>query len=231
MINMALGRLYTTTRRQAGALYRFLTHHLPREFVEWWRALLRSIPGETGCYLRARLYGFKCGQRVRVLANVVIYHPRSLVIGNDCDITRGCQLNAGGGIEIGNDVLIGPGTMIWSQNHRYESARVLIRNQDYKRAKVTLGDDVWIGAGSIILPGVHLARGTVVAAGSVVNRSTEPYSVVAGVPAQVIRQRSPEINSAEVMNALAEDELRPVHFELPEEAQGNAWQASGMTKG
>lgn len=85
--------------------------------------------------------------------------------------------------------MIGPGVIIWSQNHKYESPSIPIRVQGYERRKVIIDRDVWIGAAAVILPGVHLAEGTVVAAGSVVTKSTEPYSVVAGVPARVIGNR------------------------------------------
>jgi acetyltransferase-like isoleucine patch superfamily enzyme len=107
-----------------------------------------------------------------------------LVIGSDVGISDGCQLNAAGGIEIGNGVLIGPYVLIWSQNHGFEQKDLPIREQGYRCSKVTIEDDVWIGAGAIILPGVRLSRGTVVAAGAVVTRSTDCYSIVAGVPAK-----------------------------------------------
>jgi acetyltransferase-like isoleucine patch superfamily enzyme len=112
-----------------------------------------------------------------------------LVIGSDVGIADGCQLNAGGEIEIGNGVLIGPCVLIWSQNHAYEDRDLPIREQGYKWSKVTIEDDVWIGAGAIILTGVRLSRGTVVAAGAVVTRSTDCYSIVAGVPARLLGMR------------------------------------------
>jgi len=92
-------------------------------------------------------------------------------------------------IEFGNGVLVGPGVIIWSQNHGYEQRELPISAQGYKRSKVTIEDDVWIGAGAIILPGVRLSRGTVVAAGAVVTRTTDPYSIVAGIPARPLGSR------------------------------------------
>ena len=159
------------------------------EALEWLRAFLRTIPGEVGCWLRRRLYGFKSGRRTRVLSGVMIYYPSKMVIGSDVGISAYCQFNAGGGIEIGDGVLIGPGSIVWSQNHAYESLDAPIRDQGYTRAKVVIENDVWIGAGSIVLPGVRLAQGTVVAAGSVVTKSSESYTVIAGVPARVLRMR------------------------------------------
>ena len=85
--------------------------------------------------------------------------------------------------------MVGPGVMIWSLNHQYKSRGLPIRSQGYCQKPVRIEDDVWIGAAAIVLPGVSLAQGTVVAAGAIVTKSTEPYSVVAGVPACPIGNR------------------------------------------
>ena len=109
-----------------------------RELVEWYRALLSCIPGETGCTLRNRLYGFHGGPRVRVLPHVLIYHPSKLVIGARTGIAAHCQMNAGGEIDIGSDVLIGPNVMIWSQNHVYESRSIPINFRAIAAPKLSL---------------------------------------------------------------------------------------------
>jgi galactoside O-acetyltransferase len=62
-------------------------------------------------------------------------------------------------------------------------------NESFVRAPVRIEDDVWIGAHSVIFPGVVLGRGSVVGAGSIVTRDVEPFSIVAGVPAKVLRKR------------------------------------------
>jgi maltose O-acetyltransferase len=166
-----------------GALCRF-------EVVDWYRTGLRGIPGNIGCWLRSRLYGFHAGQRVAVGTHVIIHYPHRLTIGSNVGIASFSQLNAAGGIAIGSNVLLGPQVVVWSQNHLYEDASVPICEQGYQQLRVEIEDDVWVGAGAIILPGIRLGRGTVVAAGSVVIRSTEPYTVVAGVPARVVKRRS-----------------------------------------
>jgi acetyltransferase-like isoleucine patch superfamily enzyme len=159
------------------------------EIREWYRALLRAIPGEIGCWLRRNFYGFHAGRGTRVLSNTIVYYPERLIIGENVGITAFTQINAGGGVRIGNDVLIGPGCCIWSQNHSYHDSSVPIRSQGYERKEVIIEDDVWVGAQATILPGVILRRGTVVASGAVVTKSTAEYAIVAGVPAKVIGTR------------------------------------------
>ncbi len=175
-------------RRILGRARRF-ARRCGREPILWWRAFLRGVPGRSGRWMRNSFYGFQSGQGSCVLEHVMIYHPHNLRMGRNSKITAHCQLNARGGIEIGDDVLVGPQAMIWSQNHRYQLRERRINKQGYDRKKVVIESDVWIAAGAIILPGVRLKQGTVVAAGAVVTRSTEPYSVVAGVPAVPVGRR------------------------------------------
>lgn len=181
MIIVMIRRFIGASRRSA----RFMV----QECRLWFRAFLQALPGETGCLFRRWFYGFKSAPRACIRSGVIIYNPEGLHLGRNSRINNCCKLNAGGGIVIGDHVSIGPGTAIWSQNHKYESKNELIRNQGYERRIVTIEDDVWIGACAIVLPGVCIARGTVVAAGSVVTKSTDPYSVVAGVPARPISKR------------------------------------------
>jgi len=95
----------------------------------------------------------------------------------------------GGGIQIGNNVLIGQGVSIHSENHNFKNAHQLIREQGISYKGVVIGDDVWIGSKSVILDGVMIGTGAVVGAGSVVTRSVPAYSLVVGVPAKVIGTR------------------------------------------
>ena len=177
-------------------LIRRCSASLGNELREWFRAFLRAIPGETGCWIRNQFYGYSAGPGVRVLSYVIVYYPERLTLGAHVGIAAYGQINAGGGVEIGDDVLIGPGTMIWSQGHVFDSLESPIRCQGYNREKVVIENDVWIGAGAIILPGVRLAQGTVVAAGAVVTNSTEPLALVAGVPARMIARRGEEANGS-----------------------------------
>lgn len=118
-------------------------------------------------------------------------NPAKLSIGDDTFIGRGTFINAGGGVSIGADVLIGPDVKIWSADHRFDLLDAPIRLQGHTFGRVVIGDDVWIGANSIILKGVTVGRGAVIAAGSVVKTDVEDYAVVAGVPAKIVKLRRP----------------------------------------
>ncbi|MBX0330762.1 acyltransferase [Oscillochloris sp. ZM17-4] len=112
-------------------------------------------------------------------------------IGDNSAVGSFSFLGGQGGIRIGQHVIMGPRVSIHSENHRYDDVTRPIRLQGESRAGVTIGDDCWVGTGAIILDGVRVGRGCVIAAGSVVTRDIADDSVVAGVPARVIRSRRP----------------------------------------
>ena len=159
------------------------------ELVEWYRALLEAVPGEMGCKTRNVLYGYRAQPGCRVLRNVTIRFPEKLTLGRNVGISPNTQFNAAGGIDIGDDTLIGPGCMVWSVNHRFDDPNVPIRCQGYVPGKVVIGGNCWIAGHCVILPGVELGTGSVVAAGSVVTRSFGAGAVLAGVPARLVRSR------------------------------------------
>ncbi len=113
----------------------------------------------------------------------------SIKIGEDCTVNPYSIIYGGGGVLIGNGVLIAAHTVIVPSNHVFSNPEKTIREQGTSGRGIVIEDDVWIGAGVKVLDGVTVAKGTVVAAGSVVTKSTEPYSVVAGVPAKRISTR------------------------------------------
>ncbi len=95
----------------------------------------------------------------------------------------------GGGIRIGNNVLIGQTVNMHSERHVMSDPHVLIRNQGITYEGIVIEDDVWIGSKATILDGVVIGTGAVVGAGAVVTKSVPPYSIVVGVPAKVIGMR------------------------------------------
>lgn len=98
-------------------------------------------------------------------------------------------LGAQGGIQIGSDVIMGPRVNIHSEDHGYDDVDAPMRLQPVRRQGVVVENNCWIGAGAIILDGVHIGGGCVVAAGSVVKRNIPPNTVVAGSPARIVGNR------------------------------------------
>jgi len=124
-------------------------------------------------------------QGTGVIANKGI----GIKIGNNSAVGAQSYLGGQGGIEIGNDVIMGPGVRIFSENHNYNLDKIVIRKQGESRKGVKINNNCWIGANSIILDGVEIGEGCVVAAGSVVTKSFGNNLVLAGVPAKIIKSR------------------------------------------
>jgi acetyltransferase-like isoleucine patch superfamily enzyme len=112
-----------------------------------------------------------------------------IYIGNNCSINPFCVIYGHGGLKIGNNVRIAAHCTIIPANHIYANPSIPIVEQGETMKGIMIHDDVWIGAGAIILDGVEIGEGSVVAAGAVITKSVPPYSVVAGVPARIIKKR------------------------------------------
>ncbi len=126
---------------------------------------------------------------ILVCTGVVANKGEGIRIGSNSAVGALSFLGGQGGICIGNNVIMGPSVRIFSENHNFEDPAVPIRKQGESRRGVVIEDDCWIGAGATILDGIIIGTGSVVAAASVVTRSVPPFSVVAGVPARVIKSR------------------------------------------
>ncbi|MFD0750772.1 acyltransferase [Mucilaginibacter calamicampi] len=108
---------------------------------------------------------------------------------NNSVINTKCRLDNKAGIHIGENVSISQEVMILSADHDPDSPTFAARD-----LAVYIDDYVFIGSRAIIMPGVTVGKGAVVAAGAVVTRSVEPYTIVAGVPARLVRHRSQNLN-------------------------------------
>ena len=105
------------------------------------------------------------------------------------DYTRiGIHCTVIGPVCIGNHVNLAQGITVTALNHNFADTNSMIDEQGISTKPVIIDDDVWIGANAVILPGVTIGRHVVVAAGAVVTKDVPPYSLVAGVPAKVIKQ-------------------------------------------
>ncbi|MEA5503465.1 acyltransferase [Halotia wernerae UHCC 0503] len=130
------------------------------------------------------------GNSTEILDYVMLLtYNGNIEIGENCSINPFTIIYGHGGVKIGNDVLIAAHTIIIPSNHNFSSLDKPIRIQGNTSLGIVIEDNVWIGAGCKILDGVTIGQGSVIAAGAVVNKSIESYSVVAGVPAKLIKKR------------------------------------------
>jgi len=142
--------------------------------------------------IKMRYYRIICGGiGVNAIfdSNVKVFDASHLFVGDNVGLNTGCWVDASGGIFIGHNTRIGPMTVIHSANHRFNRLDIPIYQQGWTEKPVVIEDDVWIAASCIILPGVRIGRGSVIAAGAVVTHDIPQYSVAAGVPAVVIKSR------------------------------------------
>jgi len=113
----------------------------------------------------------------------------SISVGRNCTVNPGCILYGHGGLSIGTDVRIAAYCIFVPANHRFEDHTKPICRQGETREGIRIGNDVWFGAGAIVLDGVFVADGCVVGAQSLVTRSTQPLGVYFGSPARRVRER------------------------------------------
>jgi len=135
--------------------------------------------------------GMKLGVGSAVLMDTYIYmrgRPRpdrpGITIGHHTIVNRACVLDGRGGLWIGNNVSISPGVWLLTDGHDLHDPmfpEVL--------APIVIGDYVWLGSKALVLPGVSIGEGAVVAAGAIVTKDVSPYTVVGGIPARPIGER------------------------------------------
>jgi maltose O-acetyltransferase len=92
-------------------------------------------------------------------------------------------------VEIGQDCLFGPNVVLMTTNHVFTDVNIPIRQQGVQSAAIKIENDVWLGSNALVMPGVTIKTGAVVAAGAVVTRNVPEFSVAAGVPAKIIKKR------------------------------------------
>lgn len=158
-------------------------------YLTWPFRGLPSFLGFITRFLVYKLFFKRLDSFCVIQPNVFVVHCFRVECGRNLAVNSNTYINAVGGVEIGNDVLIGANVVVSSGEHQYKDPKKPVTLQKIMPKKITIGNGVWIGANVVIMPGVTLAEGTVVGAGAVVTKSTEPFSVVAGVPARKIRER------------------------------------------
>lgn len=119
-------------------------------------------------------------------------NARNILIGERVSIGSRCFIWAGpvaGKVVIGDDVLFGPDVIVTSANYRFNDGQPVTK-QRMDEADVEIGDDVWLGARAIVLPGARIGSGAVIAAGAVVTGHIPEFAIAAGVPARVVGSRA-----------------------------------------
>jgi len=180
--------------------------------------IMRKIPGQIGIRVRRSYYSrywghrnfiihenvlitgfhdhFKIGNKFQINPDVKLFtSDGSLEVGDNVFINHNCFISADRSkISIGDNCLLANNVSIWCSNHDFKNPDVPISMQKRIMKPVTIGKDVWCGSNSVILPGISIGSGSIVAAGSVVAKDVPPFSIVAGNPARVIKERSQKID-------------------------------------
>jgi acetyltransferase-like isoleucine patch superfamily enzyme len=142
------------------------------------------IPSNHVRRLIYRLLGMKIGRGSHIYMGAEIRSPHRIHIGTGCSIGHGAILDGRGSLTIGNNVNFSTGVWVWTMQHDTNSPGF----ESYHRP-VMIGDYAWLSCRTVVLPGVTIGEGAVVAAGAVVTKDVEPYAIVGGVPAKRIGER------------------------------------------
>jgi acetyltransferase-like isoleucine patch superfamily enzyme len=131
----------------------------------------------------------RVGSGAFYMDEIVWLNGEQIEMGDRVGFNHGCYVNGYGGLVIGDDTIIGPGTMIHTANHEMGDLDRPITGQGWKKAPVHIGRGCWIGMGVCILPGVRIGDGAVIGAGAVVTADVEGYGIAVGNPAKVVKSR------------------------------------------
>ena len=150
---------------------------------------------DQGVYLHACPRGIEIGRETIVMHGAIlhVYNFRELPhagikIGSNSLVGEYSVIRGQGGVTIGDRVYTSPFTQIIAVNHVFEDPNRPFVEQGITAQGIVIEDDVWLGAGAIVTDGVHIGKGAVVAAGAVVTKDVPAHTVVAGVPARLIKK-------------------------------------------
>ena len=184
-------------------------------FYQIYIAILSSIPTELGIRIRGIAYKFlfkDCGKNIRIDRGVTIlgfqnitlgdnvsfmknsyiyaHDDGVLKIGDNFTLNSNSQLGASfGKIVIGNNCAIAPNCVLRASNHNFSNPNIPFREQGHTYGEIILEDDVWVSSNCVITANTKIGKSSIIGAGSVVTKDVEPYSIMGGVPAKLIRKR------------------------------------------
>lgn len=172
-------------------LFCFLFSVMPRPFKNFFWSLMTVFSGSFPLLVRyAYLKSLAniAGLNVYVGRFVVLKAIEKISFGNNISIHDSCYIDATGYIYIGNNVSIAHQSSLITFNHTWTDVAKPIKYNSIELNKIVIEDDVWIGCGVRVMPGVRIGKRSVVAAGAVVTSDVAPGTVVAGVPARLIKK-------------------------------------------
>lgn len=132
---------------------------------------------------------FHIGKNGHIFMHCNFDSSGGLSIGEYTVVNSKCRLDTRGGIKIGKNVSVSQEVIILTADHDFNSPDFAGRNRP-----VTIEDYVWIGTRAMILPGVTIGRGALIAAGAIVTKNVEPFTMVAGIPAKFVKRRFEEVS-------------------------------------
>jgi len=122
------------------------------------------------------------------VTEAILICPENISLGNNVVLNFHVWLNGVGGLDIGDDVSIGPFTLVHSSNHKFDRIDMKINKQGHENKRIIIESDVWIGGHCLILPGSHIEKGCVIGAGAIITKRIPEYSVVINRN-EIIKQR------------------------------------------
>jgi acetyltransferase-like isoleucine patch superfamily enzyme len=136
-----------------------------------------------------KIMNFKIGLGSTILMKTIVDCSKGVAIGKDSIVNARCRLDNRGTITIGDNVSISSDVIILTADHDMNSPSFIGRTKP-----VVIEDYVWVGTRAIIMPGITIGKGAVVAAGSLLTKNVKPYQVLAGVPAKCIKERNQDLS-------------------------------------
>lgn len=144
-------------------------------------SIIPSIPSQTIRNWGLRKMGVKMSKNVKLYSGFSIRNPKALIIEDGVSIGPKVLLDARCGLTIRRNAIIAYDAIVWTLNHDYNDEGFC-----GKGASVEIGAYAWICSRSIILPGIKIGEGAIVASGAIVTKDVDPYTIVGGVPAREI---------------------------------------------
>lgn len=181
-------KLANALRAPAEFFFRLLPTFFIRFLMRWFR-WSEGFLGFGIRYLCVRRLAKSCGHKVLIFPACMLHWLENTEIGENVSIHDFCYIDAVAGVTIGDNVRIAHNCSLISGQHRYDQPGKTIFASDYSSAPIHIEDDVWLGTGVVILQNVRVGHGSVIAANSVVTKNVEPYSIMGGVPAKLLKKR------------------------------------------